>query len=253
MVNRIKKRLTEIEKEHNVEILYAIESGSRAWGFESKDSDYDVRFIYKHKLDWYLTIFPKKDTMEYPVDGLLDFAGWDISKTLFLMYKSNPVLMEWLQSPIVYINDQKFYTKMCKLRDECFSLKKTLFHYHNMTVKTLKKYFSKEKVNLKKYFYVLRPLLSCVWIKNKKQLPPIVFEELLVGDFDNKFLDEVHKLLEIKRNSNEFDIGERIKVIDDFVVSRMKDIEDYSDNIKYDKKNNRRKVDELFFELLMGK
>ena len=90
----ITKRLAEIEVEHEVEILYAIESGSRAWGFESTDSDYDVRFIYKHKLEWYLNVLPKRDVIEYPIVDILDYSGWDLRKSLFLLNKSNPVLFE---------------------------------------------------------------------------------------------------------------------------------------------------------------
>ncbi len=96
----IKEKLYRIEEEHNVKILYAVESGSRAWGFESTDSDYDVRFIYKHNLEWNLNVLPKRDVIEYPIDGLFDYSGWDLRKTPFLLNKSNPVLFEWLQSPL---------------------------------------------------------------------------------------------------------------------------------------------------------
>ena len=104
----VKERLLEIEKEKQVKILYAVESGSRAWGFESLDSDYDIRFIYAHNKNWYLNILPKKDVIEYPIVNDFDYSGWDLRKTMFLVNKSNPVLFEWLKSPIVYYKDNYF-------------------------------------------------------------------------------------------------------------------------------------------------
>jgi len=102
MTKIIQKKLLQIEKEHSVKILYAVESGSRAWGFESTDSDYDVRFIYANPKNWYLNILPKRDVIEYPINDEFDYSGWDLRKALFLLNKSNPVLFEWLKSPIVY-------------------------------------------------------------------------------------------------------------------------------------------------------
>ena len=121
MLPIIQSRLADIETEHNVEILLAIESGSRAWGFESMDSDYDVRFIYRHRPDWYLSVLPKRDVIVYPVDDLLDFSGWDIKKTLFLMSKSNPVLLEWLRSPIVYRKNSNAFSVLFDASEQYFS------------------------------------------------------------------------------------------------------------------------------------
>ncbi len=103
MENKIKIQLKKIEREHKVKILYAIESGSRVWGFASQDSDFDVRFIYVHHKDWYLSIESKRDVIEMPLEGDLDINGWDLTKALGLFRKSNPPLYEWLQSPIVYL------------------------------------------------------------------------------------------------------------------------------------------------------
>ena len=121
VIEIVKKKLLKIEKEHNVSILYAIESGSRAWGFESTDRDYDIRFIYAHNRNWYLNILPKKDVIEYPIESDFDYSGWDLRKTLFLANKSNPVLFEWLRSPIVYFKDEYFFNKMKQLSTKYFS------------------------------------------------------------------------------------------------------------------------------------
>jgi len=125
-------RLAQIKNEHSVEILYAIESGSRAWGFESQDSDYDVRFIYRHPKNWYLNILPKRDVIEYPIIDLFDYSGWDLRKSLFLMNKSNPVLFEWLASPIVYIKKEKEYSLLKDASEKYFSPISSIYHYLHM-------------------------------------------------------------------------------------------------------------------------
>lgn len=102
MHSEIMNKLESIEQEHGIKILYAVESGSRGWGFASQDSDYDVRFLYIHPTDWYLSIEERKDHIEYPINDLLDINGWDIKKAFLLFKKSNPPLLEWLSSPIVY-------------------------------------------------------------------------------------------------------------------------------------------------------
>lgn len=121
MQSEIMQRLYTIEKENNIKILYAIESGSRGWGFASKDSDYDVRFIYTHPTDWYLSIEDKKDFIEIPINDLLDINGWDIRKALLQYKKSNPTLMEWLSSPIVYMENYSTAQRMRELLPAYFS------------------------------------------------------------------------------------------------------------------------------------
>ena len=96
------RRLDAVEREEDVRVLYACESGSRAWGFASPDSDYDVRFIYVHRPDWYLSIVDRRDVIERPIVDEYDLSGWELRKTLRLFRKSNPPLIEWLGSPIVY-------------------------------------------------------------------------------------------------------------------------------------------------------
>jgi len=101
--------LRRVERDHDVEIVFACESGSRGWGFSSPDSDYDVRFVYRHCAEWYLTATeragkgqPQRDVIELPIDAELDVGGWDLRKALRLLDNSNPTLWEWLRSPIVY-------------------------------------------------------------------------------------------------------------------------------------------------------
>lgn len=107
MIDLIQNKIKEIEQEENVEVILAVESGSRAWGFESVDSDYDVRFIYIRKKEDYLKLNPPRDVIEWQLDEVLDINGWDLSKTLKLLYKSNPTVFEWLSSPIIYKKTKK--------------------------------------------------------------------------------------------------------------------------------------------------
>ncbi len=131
MTKTILENLTLIEHDHNVRILYAVESGSRAWGFASKNSDFDVRFIYIHTLDWYLSIQEKRDVIEIPINDDLDISGWDLRKALGLLRKTNPPLLEWLGSPIIYLDRFGLATKMRQIEANSFSppLYATLFAY----------------------------------------------------------------------------------------------------------------------------
>ena len=128
MKRRIEHELNEIEKNYKVKLIYACESGSRAWDFASEDSDYDVRFIYVHPKDWYLTIANKKDVTEIPFDGVLDINGWDIKKSLKLLRKSNSPLLEWLSSPIRYRNVRPVINALVELSADAFLPESSCHH-----------------------------------------------------------------------------------------------------------------------------
>lgn len=127
----IKEKLREIEKQENIRILLAVESGSRAWGFASPDSDYDVRFIYVRQVEDYLKLETVRDVIELPIDDMLDINGWDLKKTLRLLHKSNPTLFEWFSSPIVYM-ETEFADQFRKIMANYFSNKRSLYHYISM-------------------------------------------------------------------------------------------------------------------------
>ncbi len=113
MEQKIKNYLTQIEQERNIKILLACETGSRAWGFPSPDSDYDIRMIYAHPRDWYLSLSESKDSINIMLENNdLDISGWDLRKTLRLLWKSNPPLLERIQSPILYQHDAQFLTEV---------------------------------------------------------------------------------------------------------------------------------------------
>ncbi|WP_426277021.1 DNA polymerase beta superfamily protein [Chryseobacterium sp. S-02] len=179
MTPKIIEKLKEVEEKRGVEILLAVESGSRAWGFASPDSDYDIRFIYRHEKDWYLSPWDKDETIEFMTEDDLDGSGWDLKKTFHLLLKSNAALLSWFYSPIVYVKNEKFYELFKPLADECFSPIAVFYHYSSMSKKYLEACRSDE-VKLKSYFYCLRTALTGKWILEKGTVPPVLFSELLV-------------------------------------------------------------------------
>ena len=226
MEQKILSELCRLEKLEGIRILYAVESGSRAWGFASTNSDYDVRFIYVHPVNWYVSIEDKKDTIEGMVDRDLDFSGWDIKKALKLFRVSNPPLMEWLESPLVYIENDDFAESLRQLKKEFFLGRAAMYHYLAMAKNNWKSYFSSDKVRVKKYFYVLRPVLACEWIRTKREMAPMEFEKLLELVKATSVRTEVLKLLEEKRKGVELGEGERMVEIDRFLQDKM----DFLDN-----------------------
>lgn len=174
----IVEELKRIEREENLKVLYACESGSRAWGFPSQDSDYDVRFIYVRPLHWYLSIDESRDTLELPLTNDLDINGWDLRKALRLFRGSNAALYEWLQSPIIYWHEDNFLEEIQALMPAYFSLRSGMHHYLSITRKYILNDFGSEEIKLKRLFYALRSVLACKWITEHRQVPPMELGQL---------------------------------------------------------------------------
>ena len=235
MQSVILQRLKDIEAEEGVKILYACESGSRAWGFPSADSDYDVRFIYLRPMDWYLSIESKRDVIERPIVDEIDINGWDLRKALGLFRKSNPPLMEWLASPIVYQEYSTVANRMRQLAAEYYSPPACSYHYLSMAQGNFRTYLKGERVWVKKYFYVLRPVLAVKWIEKKLGIVPMEFATLVKGVVDDPvLLFEINSLMEKKRGGAELDEGPRIPPISDFIEGELTRFEgmafDYGNN-----------------------
>ena len=203
MNQAILQKLLELEQSENISILYACESGSRAWGFASPDSDFDVRFIYAKRPDDYLTIADGPDTISLPVDEVLDISGWDIKKALKLFLKSNGPLYEWLQSPIVYQQQTPFFDEMRSLMPRHFALRSGANHYLSMAYRTLSDDLQGDQVKLKRYFYALRPALACLWIIQKKSVPPMEFTHLRSLITDTEVQHHVDELMKLKLATDE--------------------------------------------------
>lgn len=242
-------RLGEIEKENNVRILLAVESGSRAWGFASPDSDYDVRFIYVRPETDYLRLEEMRDVIELPVNDVLDINGWDLQKTLRLLYRSNPTLFEWFSSPIVYM-ETPFAGQFRALMTEYFSQKKSLYHYLSMAEGNLRKYLAGDTVRAKKYFYVLRPVLACRWVLNRRTPPPMRFSELARAELPAELAEQVQRLLELKMNSPEIREIPRIDALNDFLTAQIAAVREDIGSITDERSGSWEELDRLFLSAL---
>ncbi len=216
----IGNELRQIEERENVRILYAAESGSRAWGFASPDSDYDVRFIYMRPKNEYLRLKPHRDVIELPIDDVLDINGWDLPKTLRLLYKNNPSLFEWVNSPIVY-RSTEFAGRLCTLMQDYFFPRSNMQHYYSMAFNNYARKSTDETLKPKKYFYVLRPLLACRYVYEHGKPAPISFRELLECELPDALNPAVERLLELKMNTPEDFLIPRVPELDAWISCEL--------------------------------
>jgi uncharacterized protein len=214
--------LAELERRHDVAVLFACESGSRGWGFASPDSDYDVRFVYVNRLPRYLTVDAGRDVIEQPISDELDVSGWDLRKTLQLMRDSNPTLLEWLRSPILYRQEEAWVDRLRLLAEQNFSPVRGYHHYVSMAKKNLREHLYGDVVRYKKYLYVLRPLLAARWIRSGRGVPPMRFAELVAATVsETALIEEINALLEVKMPQGEAATSERWTGIHDFIEREL--------------------------------
>lgn len=221
----IEARLRAVEAEDGVRVVFAIESGSRAWGFASPDSDFDVRFIYQHPHDWYMSLTEKRDVIERGVDERnIDLSGWDLRKALRLMLKWNPVLHEWLISPITYVENQGFRASLAEFYNNYANLRAIGHHYDSQARTFFRKNMGSGEVKLKTYFYIIRPVLSLQWLQQHRSMPPMHLDALFSGfDFPAPVRSAIEDLLARKQATPEFGKGPRIPVIDRWIEASIDD------------------------------
>ncbi len=224
MKQAILERLDGLERAEALRIAYAVESGSRAWGFASTDSDYDARFLYVRRPEWYFSVNVerRRDVVELPIVDELDINGWDVRKALQLFRKSNPPLLEWLHSPIVYRDRFGLASRMRSLLPLFFNAKACSYHYLSMARNNYRGYLRGDQVWTKKYFYLLRPLLAIRWIEAGLGVPPTEFDRMVEATLDSDLLvQEVEALLEAKRAGKEMDLGPKIVPIHSFIEAEL--------------------------------
>ena len=207
---QINETILELQERQGIRVLYACESGSRAWGFASPDSDYDLRFIYAHASDWYLELQEKKDTIDLMLPNDLDLSGWELMKSLRLFASCNLALNEWLDSPEIYWEEPGFRESLVSHVAAFFNPRKALHHYLSMAKGTAERSFDGNKLKIKKLFYILRPLLACRWVLQKESMPPTQFQSLV----DEKLVStEILRLVEVVQVKKETAVeGEIIEV-----------------------------------------
>lgn len=226
MKTQILETLLRMEEEEGVTVLYAAESGSRAWGFASTDSDYDVRFIYKRPVRDYLRLSVPRDVIERPIVNDLDVSGWDLLKALRLFQKSNPSLMEWLFSPIVYLERESFAGQLRKWTEEHYSHHRLVQHYLSMAKGNYRTHLEgKAEIQLKKYLYVLRPLLCIQWVEQRKSTPPTSVWRVLEGiDLPSAVSSGIVELLYRKQQASELGQSNPHPVLEHFIQHELERI-----------------------------
>ncbi len=249
MRETILEKLDEIEKRENIKILHCVESGSRAWGFNSPDSDYDVRFIYVRPKEFYLRLDKVRDVIEWQLDETLDINGWDVQKALILLHNSNPTLFEWNSSSIVYKTTDE-WQKISMIINRYFVAKSGLYHYLNTANSNYREYLKGETVRLKKYFYVLRPLLACKWILAEGTPPPMMFHILMDKYLEDDMKPDVKKLLDMKMNMPEIGEGKRFDRINDYLDRNIADIKGIIEKLPAGDVRDWNELNGLFLSLL---
>lgn len=203
----IQNKLQQIEQDEDIKILYACESGSRGWGFPSPDSDFDVRFIYVHPYEKYLSVRRPTEQFTFPINDELDIGGWDLLKVLQLIAKSNTTPFEWLQSPIIYKEDKAFKEDLWQLCQHYFCPRSNIHHYLGVAQGAMET-MQDENIKIKKLFYVLRPSLAALWCAARKTIAPMHISrlmELLSVDLHKEILS----LIDLKSTAVE---GHMIKI-----------------------------------------
>lgn len=245
----IEQELIKIEEKEQVRILLAVESGSRAWGFASPDSDYDVRFIYMRRPEDYLRLEEKKDVIEWQLDEVLDINGWDLRKALIQFHRGNATLFEWGNSPIVYRSSELWEQIYGEARN-CFSRKAAVCHYYGTAKSTYMGYLQGAQIKYKKYFYALRPLLASRYIEQYGNMPPVPFTELLRQDMPPQLRQEIHCLLERKKVTEEKDVNPQIPAIQEFIVQELERQKLLGDAMEDDRCRDWEGLNHLFLTVL---
>lgn len=225
MIEKIQTSLDSIEQDYQVKIILACESGSRAWGFPSMDSDYDVRFIYAQQRDRYLSIVDRKDVIEMPPDEILDINGWDLKKALQLLKKSNSPLLEWLVSPIRYREWTWALDPIVALSQRAFLPETVCHHYLAMAKRMVAGINETQQVRLKQYMYAVRAVLCCQWVIKYRSFPPMEIDRLLSGlPLQSEIRQRIQTWIASKKNRTEAYSIERSKTVDRFLDEKLKDL-----------------------------
>ena len=227
----IKKKLREIEERENIQIILAAELGNRAWGLGSPNSDHCVRFIYKRSLEDYLRLDMVKDSIEWQPGNTLDISGWDLRKVLQLLNSSNPTLFELFNSPIVYQTGEML-DDLKELANHYYSPKKSLLYYWHTASANYKEYLKTERVRVRDYFYVLRPLLAGKWILENNCPPPIDFTELLNAEFPAQLRKRIDKLLKLKNEYSELNYALKIVSLNKYIEETLNELKAEVENVE---------------------
>lgn len=247
----IDKRLAAVEQSEGVRLLVAVESGSRAWGFPSPDSDYDVRLIYVRPRDWYLALEPGRDVIEQPITGDIDLNGWDIRKTLGLLLGSNAIVSEWLSSPIRYRPDDPAIPRLIDLVRHTFNPRGVAFHYANLGRNAAGRWLGgNDDVPVKRYFYALRPALAIRALRlESAKLPPMNLQDLIVAsDLPGTLVEIIQELVEAKSRTRELGNARRAPELDNLIRDELSRAAELPERLP--SADDRAAADQFFLDLV---
>lgn len=251
MTEQINTEIRALEAEHDVRVLFAVESGSRAWGFASPDSDYDVRLVYVRKSAEYLRLERTRDVIEWKLDDTLDINGWDLSKFLRLMRASNPSVFEWLASPIVYCEKSAF-SRVRELARRCYSPATSAHHYYGMAKGTYNSHLLGERVSLKKYLYVTRALLAVRWAASSDEPVPMEFARLVDCLLEKELQPLIQEVVAEKMLSGEHVGHERIPWLDRWISDAFAECENLLPTVRKRHTMPWDELDKVFLEMVNG-
>jgi predicted nucleotidyltransferase len=219
----VQRRLDLIEREEKCRILFAVESGSRAWGFPSPDSDYDVRFVYARPADWYLSVYPGRDVIETPIEDDMDVSGWDVRKALHLVLKSTAVISEWMESPIIYRREPAALKRLRTFADRMLNSRALTYHYLHLARRQVGAKLSRDRIAFKRYFYALRPVLALRFLRLQSgRRPPMHLQALIGGtDLPAATITIIEQLVAAKSQTREMGFGPRIPVLDRLIAAEI--------------------------------
>ena len=247
----IMQKLMETEIRYNVKIPFAIESGSRGWGFASPDSDYDCRFIYVHRKDWYLSVLKKKDIIEYAAGPVFDVNGWDLKKVLQHIIKSNAVMFEWLSSNGIYIKDEYITHLLQGTAENFFNPIAVSYHYLSLAKNQLAQLITEDEAKLKHYFYILRPLANLNYIHQYSKMPYMEYDRTLAEtEVAREIFAAINELQAIKAVAEE---SYKIKQNEQLLNYFRQEIELFTERLKrmkFAKNRNYEQVDTVFREII---
>lgn len=219
----VQRRLDAIEAKEQCRVLFAVESGSRAWGFPSPDSDYDVRFVYARPADWYLSIYAGRDVIETPIEDDMDVNGWDLRKALHLVLKSNAVISEWMESPIIYRRHAASLRQLRGFADLALHPRALAYHYLHLARRQVAAKLERDRVVLKRYFYALRPALALRFLHlHEGQRPPMQLQALMASvGLPAATIATIERLVEAKSRTREMGSGLRIPILDRLISAEI--------------------------------
>ena len=246
----VSHELRRLEEAEGARVLLAVESGSRAWGFESPDSDFDVRFVYVRPLEHYLRLEGARDVLEWRLDEVLDISGWDLDKSLRLARGANPSFFEWLASPIVYAEDPAF-TAVRDLAADCFSPVASARHYLSMARGQMAA-CTAGTIRLKKYLYTMRALLAARWVVAERAPAPMLFGDLVGAELEDSMSGLVEELLAAKTASGESDERPRVPAFDAWVAGALAEMEDAVGALAPGPKVPWGRLNEVFLAIVRG-